>query len=169
MWKHIIYTGITDGQEVYYADGKYGELNCDGTPRTPSPTPEPEDPDPTCSLGIINGDICCLSSCGSCGGSGCSNRDGGSAGCCTSTIRNNNESCDENAVPCVIQPQDSNDPDPNCDNGIEKAGVCCHSECGTCGGSGCSRRYLGASYCCTSTIKQNGNSCSENSAPCVMD
>jgi hypothetical protein len=33
-----------------------------------------------CSSGILNGDVCCKGSCGSCGGLGCHERNGGEAG-----------------------------------------------------------------------------------------
>lgn len=165
---------VTLGSEDYYQDGKFRAMNCDGTPQgnTPAPTTPspvtPTTPDPSCENGILNGDICCMDTCGSCGGSGCSSRNGGAEGCCTSTIRSSEVSCDDSSAPCIVQPQDDNIPDPNCDNGIEKSGVCCSAECGTCGGGGCSSRYLGSNYCCTSTIKNDGNSCSTNSAPCVL-
>ena len=45
--------------------------------------------------GIINpkGNTCCLTSCGECGGSGCSGRDGGTAGCCVGTIQEEGYTC----------------------------------------------------------------------------
>ena len=55
------------------------------------------------STGIVNGDICCLKSCGTCGGSGCSGRPGGSSGCCTGTIRANDRTCAPNVAPCIIR------------------------------------------------------------------
>ena len=36
-----------------------------------------------CSQGIALGDVCCASSCGTCGGSGCGDSPGGSSQCCT--------------------------------------------------------------------------------------
>lgn len=184
------YSGsISTGYEVYYNDGKYAEIeSCDGS--TPEPTPTPteaptvpgqtpaptESPtpaptlasDPDCSNGIINGDVCCMSSCGTCGGSGCSSRDGGGDGCCTSKIRSAGDSCEDGPAPCVIQPSSGGDPDPTCSTGILSGSVCCESGCGSCGGSGCSSRPGGASSCCSSTIKSDSNSCDSNPPPCVM-
>ena len=148
---------------------------------TPAPT-LPSIPDPTCESGIKQGNVCCASTClnsdglPQCGGSGCGSREGGNEGCCTSTIKIINNSCNDQSAPCVIgetiTPSPTipgpTTPDPTCENGIIKNGVCCSAECGTCGGSECSLRYLGSSHCCTSTIKNNGNSCSEQSAPCVL-
>lgn len=184
---NIYFGSVTTDQEVYYSDGKYTEKFCNGETQTPtsSPTSSPTVPgqtysptesptqaptqaaDPNCDNGIIKGDICCLDSCGTCGGSGCSSRDGGSEGCCTSTIAENGDSCDDGPAPCVIQPS-GGEPDPNCDTGISKGNICCAASCGSCGGSGCSSRTGGASSCCTSTIKSDGNSCDFNPPPCVM-
>jgi hypothetical protein len=61
-------------------------------------------PDPTCSGGILNGDTCCASSCGTCGGEDCSDRDGGSAGCCVGPIGEAGRSCAEYPPPCVVEP-----------------------------------------------------------------
>jgi len=53
-----------------------------------------------------NGVACCLTSCGACGGSGCSGRDGGGDGCCTADIIENNELCSVTGeAPCLIVPQ----------------------------------------------------------------
>ena len=169
-----IYSGTKFGQEIYYNDGKKPARDCDGNYITTTTTTQaPETPDPDCINGIINGDVCCDPRCGTCGGSGCSRRSGfpfKDTGdyCCTSKVRNINRSCDEKSAPCIIQPDDINPADPNCDNGIEKSGVCCPEECGTCGGSGCSQRYLGARFCCISGIKNDGKSCSNQGAPCVL-
>ena len=65
-------------------------------------------PDPTCSHGILNkkGDICCLASCGSCGGHSCAELPGGSANCCVKKIQDKKESCDEAPPPCVMHKKD---------------------------------------------------------------
>ncbi len=53
-----------------------------------------------------NGVACCLTSCGACGGSGCSALEGGGDGCCTSDIIENNDLCSVTGVaPCLIVPQ----------------------------------------------------------------
>ncbi|CEL94493.1 unnamed protein product [Vitrella brassicaformis CCMP3155] len=48
--------------------------------------------------------VCCDSKCGSCGGSGCGNRPGGSAACCVGAIRSAGVSCYEDTVspPCNV-------------------------------------------------------------------
>eukprot|EP01084_Bolivina_argentea_P160312 279186_1 len=60
------------------------------------------DPDPNCSNGIINGNVCCSSACGICGGTGCSSRPGGADLCCYGNIINDGNDCRYNQAPCVI-------------------------------------------------------------------
>ena len=61
-------------------------------------------PDPTCKQGILNakGNVCCASSCGTCGGASCGELPGGSANCCVKKIQKQGESCDEAPPPCVM-------------------------------------------------------------------
>ncbi|CBJ33991.1 hypothetical protein Esi_0823_0001 [Ectocarpus siliculosus] len=50
----------------------------------------------TCDGGIVGiqqSDICCSSSCGSCGGTGCTSRDGGSEACCGGGVRASGRFC----------------------------------------------------------------------------
>ncbi len=56
-----------------------------------------------CAHGIANGNICCVATCGHCGGSGCQNRPGGRAHCCSGTVRDSAVRCSQNggAPPCV--------------------------------------------------------------------
>jgi len=68
-----------------------------------------EIPDPICENGILwKQDICCASTCinkdglPQCGGSGCSTLEGGSSGCCTSTILNSNRHCSTHSPPCIM-------------------------------------------------------------------
>ena len=64
-------------------------------------------PDPTCALGISAGtSVCCLRSCGTCGGVGCDHRLGGAAGCCTSVIERGQRSCSAVGAPCKMRPPD---------------------------------------------------------------
>jgi hypothetical protein len=63
----------------------------------------PQPSDPTCVNGIIKNNICCASSCGQCGGSGCSSLTGGASKCCTSTIANSGISCNNAIAPCILQ------------------------------------------------------------------
>ena len=58
--------------------------------------------DPNCETGILNGNVCCLDSCGSCGGQGCGSRPGGAEGCCTGTITDAGNTCETNLPPCIL-------------------------------------------------------------------
>lgn len=58
--------------------------------------------DPSCSNGVRAGDVCCAKSCGVCGGTGCNDRPGGSAGCCSGVIARANLSCSDHDAPCVL-------------------------------------------------------------------
>lgn len=57
--------------------------------------------DPKCSTGILAAGVCCLKSCGTCGGPNCGTHPGGSAGCCTGTIKTHADSCTNYDPPCV--------------------------------------------------------------------
>ena len=66
---------------------------------------------PTCEgdiEGIQASDVCCPASCGECGGSGCSARDGGGLfsgreACCGSGVRSLNRVCSDTVgAPCVV-------------------------------------------------------------------
>ncbi|CBJ48576.1 hypothetical protein Esi_0039_0002 [Ectocarpus siliculosus] len=53
--------------------------------------------------GIVSGGSCCAESCGTCGGVGCSGREGGAMSCCTSAIERAGVLCDTtSAGPCWI-------------------------------------------------------------------
>ncbi|CAN0086063.1 unnamed protein product, partial [Ectocarpus fasciculatus] len=91
------------------ASGRYcsvtGEAPCVTGPApesTPAPTPEVE----TCDGGIVGiqrSDVCCALSCGSCGGSECSSRDGGGASCCYDDIKANGDLCSTtDSAPCIF-------------------------------------------------------------------
>lgn len=58
--------------------------------------------DPYCKNGLIKNQACCLESCGTCGGDGCSARPGGTDGCCTTMIAKKGYSCDDFNAPCLI-------------------------------------------------------------------
>ncbi|CAN0376743.1 unnamed protein product, partial [Scytosiphon promiscuus] len=50
-----------------------------------------------------SGDICCDASCGTCGGSGCAGRPGGSSNCCSGRIRDSGLMCGTTlASPCIV-------------------------------------------------------------------
>jgi hypothetical protein len=117
--------------------------------------------DQSCSTGIANDNTCCAASCGSCGGSGCSTRPGGSEACCVGTIEAAGVSCTESGPPCVMN-------DPQCITGIPGSDVCCDAACGTCGGGGCGSLPGGSTNCCIGSIRNSGRSCAEYPPPCVM-
>eukprot|EP00752_Nemacystus_decipiens_P015183 g13520.t4 len=144
-----------------------------------------EDPDfvacgPTCDggiPGIQSGDVCCLSTCGECRGSGCSSRQGGDnysgeEACCNGGVHSLGRICSaEVGAPCVFAEG------PTCDGGIpgiQTGDVCCLSSCGECRGSGCSSRdggdsYTGEEACCNAGVHSLGRICSaEVGAPCVF-
>lgn len=58
--------------------------------------------DPSCQRGVRKGIYCCPSSCGKCGGIGCSKRPGGKL-CCTKSVRKENRSCADTGAPCMIR------------------------------------------------------------------
>lgn len=68
--------------------------------------PVTNDPQGQCVAngGILNGDVCCLASCGSCGGGGCNLRTGGGDGCCVGAITRAEVSCADNngMPPCIL-------------------------------------------------------------------
>jgi len=139
---------------------------------TPAPTPAPGT-DPMCLLGLISGDTCCSSSCGTCGGPGCGAAPGGGANCCGGPIASSGLSCDDNVAPCVISPPTPTPtppptPDPTCALGLISGDTCCSSSCGTCGGPGCGAAPGGGANCCGGPIAASGLSCDSNAAPCVI-
>lgn len=74
--------------------------------KTPTVSPSPLTADPRCVTGIFAsrsfGSVCCLASCGRCGGSNCATRPGGVGGCCIPRILQNAPSCLNALPPCVI-------------------------------------------------------------------
>jgi hypothetical protein len=58
--------------------------------------------DPTCATGIASGSACCAAACGSCGGTGCGSRPGGSTDCCTGSISTSGRSCEVHPPPCMM-------------------------------------------------------------------
>ena len=171
------------GDSINCSDNDGGELgcctetisnlgrSCDDV-SAPCTMSEPEQgiPDPLCENGIITGDICCLDTCGTCGGDNCSSREGGDW-CCTGTISNLERSCNNASAPCNISPPPPpppGPPDPLCENGIISNGLCCLSSCGTCGGDGCASRIGGGTGCCTGSISVSEKSCNNTSAPCII-
>ncbi len=141
----------------------------------PTPPPVDQTQDPNCDLGILTGNTCCHIDCGECGGSGCSSRPGGSSNCCAGNILNDGNSCNDQGAPCIVTSFPTPQPilvdltaDPTCEFGILKSIYCCHIDCGECGGSGCSSRPGGSSNCCAGNILNDGNSCNDQGAPCII-
>eukprot|EP01083_Nonionella_stella_P007221 20856_1 len=58
--------------------------------------------------------------------------------------------------------------DPSCDYGILSNNVCCAFSCGKCEGNGCELRPDGDNSCCPSLITMDGNSCADQTAPCLV-
>ncbi|KAL8275047.1 hypothetical protein Esti_001103 [Eimeria stiedai] len=60
--------------------------------------------DPSCSSGVPSedGSGCCLASCGTCGGDGCEDREGGLMGCCLTHIRSSALPCELSNAPCIM-------------------------------------------------------------------
>ncbi|CDI85837.1 hypothetical protein, conserved [Eimeria praecox] len=60
--------------------------------------------DPSCSSGVLSegGEACCVASCGTCGGDGCEDREGGLPGCCAKHILSSALPCAVATAPCVM-------------------------------------------------------------------
>ena len=135
----------------------------------PVPISAPVGPTNWCSNGVLhsNGEICCGSCNGQCGGVGCSLLDGGANLCCGSTIVDSGILCETASdVGCIIPP-----PPQLCRDGILSSNgeICCGSCGGKCGGTGCSLREGGASLCCGSSILNSGFVCKSSSdVGCIM-
>lgn len=56
----------------------------------------------TCASGVASGSVCCSSGCGTCGGTGCSERPGGGPACCSGHIVSINRLCSQYGPPCVL-------------------------------------------------------------------
>lgn len=52
--------------------------------------------------GVSSGSVCCKSSCGTCGGIGCSKRSGGASNCCTKDIKASGRKCSSKSPPCLL-------------------------------------------------------------------
>ncbi|CAM9985894.1 unnamed protein product [Ectocarpus sp. 6 AP-2014] len=169
-------TDVTSDDELPACEG---EETVEPTPApevTPEATEEPETPGTafrcTGDAGILQGDACCETSCGVCGGTGCSDRGNGQDSCCTKNIAANGDRCSETgAAPCIVDaPEPETSFSCSSDAGILQGDICCEASCGTCGGTGCSDRGYGQDSCCTKNIAANGDKCSETgAAPCVVD
>ncbi|CAM9220243.1 unnamed protein product, partial [Sphacelaria rigidula] len=173
-----------------------GEAPCVMEGFTPAPanpafdgTAAPVDPS-TCSNGLSgyqDGDVCCVEACGQCGGAGCGTipGTGGSANCCSSTIRVSGVVCGE--PPCIIEGYTPApavvgggtaapiSDDAMCSNGMagfQDGAVCCAANCGQCGGEGCGSvpGTAGSSACCSSIIEVEGEFCGvAGAAPCIIE
>ena len=60
-------------------------------------------------------------------------------------------------------------PDPECETGVLRGGICCDAACGMCGGRGCSHRSGGRGNCCQQSIRKSERLCSNGPPPCIMD
>eukprot|EP00903_Cladosiphon_okamuranus_P012680 g11859.t1 len=163
---------------------------------TPAPTPAPvTDDEDVCMAGvpgILFKEVCCPSSCGSCAGKGCSDRDGGDdftghEACCKSGVEDLGRVCSATVgAPCIVSDEPkppAPTPAPVTDGevcivgvpGILVKDVCCPRSCGSCAGAGCSGRdggddFTGSQACCGSGVRSLGRICSaEVGAPCVVE
>lgn len=113
--------------------------------------------------------MCCSSSCGSCGGTGCDARDGGADGCCGDNLEAANVPCGH--PPCLMethamaQVRDAQVFSASCKahGGIpDPSGLkCCAASCGQCGGTGCEMRSGGAEMCCGDNLAAADETCGE--------
>lgn len=55
-----------------------------------------------CASGVFSSQVCCLASCGTCGGTQCSSRVGGAEGCCQTQILGSKRSCNDFEPPCIL-------------------------------------------------------------------
>lgn len=128
-------------------------------PSQPKPTTA-SPPSPTLN-GVCTPRVCCLQSCGECGGPGCSRRRGGDSGCCVTAIMMSGRVCGSDTPPCVL-------PITPPEEKLCSSSVCCAISCGSCGGKGCSSRRGGEKSCCISAIKGSGRQCRSSTPPCII-
>lgn len=55
-----------------------------------------------CPSGVFNKMVCCLATCGTCGGSQCGSRPGGATNCCQTQILSSNRNCEDLEPPCIF-------------------------------------------------------------------
>lgn len=111
--------------------------------------------------GIQSGDVCCPIECGQCGGTGCSELEGGEDSCCTSSVLSSGVSCEISGPPCILSVS-------QCSDGIQNGEACCPLSCGSCGGGGCGLLEGGPDECCVSNILDSGVTCDEKGPPCII-
>jgi hypothetical protein len=106
---HSRNTNVTNNVCISASDRLFQETNMTNTYKhnntlvKPNTQPIETTSDPTCANGIRRNNICCSSSCGQCGGTGCASFPGGSKSCCTTAITNSGVSCNTASAPCIIQ------------------------------------------------------------------
>lgn len=114
--------GGTDTDHVQHGESETCNMECSGDPSqicggewsmnvykygaaTAVPSANEGMSTPQCD-GVLStlGYYCCASSCGTCGGSGCGDRDGGAEACCTKDIKAKGAKCEatSGAAPCVM-------------------------------------------------------------------
>lgn len=116
---------------------------------------------------------CCSAACGTCGGTGCGEREGGAASCCTDNLDAANVLCGD--PPCLMESKQIAQARNSQGHGDMCAAmggipdpfglVCCKASCGSCGGDGCLDRDGGAESCCSDGIVGAGDEC--GSPPCM--
>lgn len=128
----------------------------------PITTLNPRKPRTPSIKGVCASKVCCMQSCGVCGGSGCGGRPGGKNGCCVNIIKNSSRICGRDDPPCV-RPNTPSKPKRLCNNT-----VCCASSCGACGGKGCGNRPGGKQNCCATSIIGSRRRCNSSAPPCII-
>jgi len=129
-----------------------------------------------CQTGIKGdaGDVCCGSGCGTCGGSGCSDRRGGENMCCVGEIKDDNRDCetpwDEG---CVIpaRPKITCRLDKHCRSGFvcddgeckrapcERSTDCVWKEQASCEKGKCEKFQCWEGECYSAKLKRRGEGC----------
>jgi len=114
-----------------------------------------------------SGMMCCASSCGTCGGTGCEGRDGGAGSCCADSLDTANVPCGE--PPCLMETHaqaqareaEVNAAECTAHGGIpDPSGLkCCAASCGACGGNDCAARPGGADLCCGDNVGAANKTC----------
>ena len=97
--------GVLQTRPLWYGMLAFSELAANHSrwlESTASSSGMPSGGDPSCARGVSDGRVCCLSSCGTCGGTGCDKRPGGGEACCSSSIEQTGRQCDSGAAPCVL-------------------------------------------------------------------
>jgi hypothetical protein len=91
---------------IFKSNNTVGIVNISINTTIPNDTTVPSDTDDdnvsVCSSNVQNKRVCCASSCGTCGGTRCGSRPGGSINCCQTQILASGRYCDDFDAPCIL-------------------------------------------------------------------